>query len=125
MVLSICSLVKKALLLVLVPIKIILILSRKTCTDTPEKLLIFARNKDIRLRQLGQGKEVGIVDMVIPLDQVRSAVALAFDSDRNTIYWSDVESHKISRSFLNGSRQEMIISSNLGKRFQKNECFRY
>ncbi|KAK6619502.1 hypothetical protein RUM43_012259 [Polyplax serrata] len=86
---------------------------KKTCTDTPEKLLIFARNKDIRLRQLGQGKEVGIIDMVIPLDQVRSAVALAFDSDGNMIYWSDVESHRISRSFLNGSNQEVIISSNL------------
>lgn len=87
---------------------------RKSCTDTPEKLLIFARNKDIRLRQLGQGKEVGIIDMVIPLDQVRSAVALAFDSDKNTIYWTDVESHRISKSFLNGSNQEVVISSNLG-----------
>lgn len=53
--------------------------------------------------------------MVIPLDQVRSAVALAFDSDGNMIYWSDVESHRISRSFLNGSNQEVIISSNLGE----------
>lgn len=51
--------------------------------------------------------------MVIPLDDVQSAVALAYDADTNQIYWSDVEGHRISRSYLNGSHQEIVIDTNL------------
>lgn len=59
-------------------------------------------------------KEVGNIDMVIPLDRVQSAVALAFDSDTDRIYWTDVEGKSISRSFLNGSQQEIVVNTNLG-----------
>lgn len=53
--------------------------------------------------------------MVIPLDKVQSAVALGFDSDTDRIYWTDVEANSISRSYLNGTQQEVVINTNLGK----------
>lgn len=55
------------------------------------------------------------VDMVIPVDDIRSAVAVAWDSDSDSIFWTDVESDTINRAHLNGSRQTVIVSSNLGK----------
>ncbi|KAL0269017.1 UNVERIFIED_CONTAM: hypothetical protein PYX00_010764 [Menopon gallinae] len=86
---------------------------KRTCFTEPEKLLIFARKKDIRLRSLSEDLSVRNIDMVIPLDDVQSAVALAYDADSNQIYWSDVEGHRISRSYLNGSHQEIVVDTNL------------
>jgi hypothetical protein len=54
------------------------------------------------------------VDMVIPVDGIRSAVALAWDSHSDSIFWTDIESDTVNRAHLNGSRQRAIISSNLG-----------
>jgi hypothetical protein len=55
------------------------------------------------------------VDIVIPVDGIRSAVAVAWDSDSDSIFWTDVESDTINRAHLNGSQQRVIVSSNLGK----------
>jgi len=55
------------------------------------------------------------VDVVIPVDGIRSAVAVAWDSDSDSIFWTDVESDTINRAHLNGSQQRVIVSSNLGK----------
>lgn len=89
--------------------------SRRTCTSVPDKLLLIARKKDIRLRQL-EPKNASIeVDMVVPLDGLKSAVALEWCSESDYIYWTDVGRGSISRAFLNGSNQATIISTNLGK----------
>lgn len=48
-----------------------------TCTDTPDQLLLIARKKDIRMRQLVTGNASAanappaIADMVIPLDGLK------------------------------------------------------
>jgi len=52
--------------------------------------------------------------MVIPVDDVQSASALAWDSNSDNVFWADAESNTISRAALNGSNQKTIISSNLG-----------
>lgn len=54
-------------------------------------------------------------DMVLPVDGVKSAVAISWDSNTDSIFWSDVEADVISRAFLNGSRQQIVIGNNLGK----------
>jgi hypothetical protein len=59
--------------------------------------------------------EYSDVDMVIPVDGIRSAVALAWDSHSDSIFWTDIESDTINRAHLNGSQQRAIVSSNLGK----------
>jgi low-density lipoprotein receptor-related protein 4 len=86
---------------------------RKTCDKSPENLLLFARSQDLRIHLLG-GVE-SQVDMVIPVDDVQSASALAWDSSSDNVFWADAESNTISRAALNGSNQHTIISSNLGR----------
>ncbi|PSN54231.1 Low-density lipoprotein receptor-related protein 4 [Blattella germanica] len=83
--------------------------NRRKCDSTPTKLLLFARKKDLRMRQL----ENSDVDMVIPVDGIRSAVALAWDSDSDLIFWTDVDSDTINRAHINGSQQSIIVNSNL------------
>ena len=51
--------------------------------------------------------------MVIPLDGLKSAVALDWCSQYDYIYWTDVGRSSISRAFLNGSNQETIVQNNL------------
>ncbi|XP_068085893.1 low-density lipoprotein receptor-related protein 4 [Anabrus simplex] len=84
----------------------------RTCDSTPEQLLLFARKKDLRVRQLGAQPNVA-VDMVVPLDGIQSAVALAWDSDTDSIFWTDVEADTISRASLNGSNERVVVNSNL------------
>lgn len=52
---------------------------------------------------------------VIPVDGIKSAVALAWDSKSDLIYWTDVERDSISRAHWNGSNQEVLVHSNVGK----------
>ncbi|KDR24262.1 Low-density lipoprotein receptor-related protein 4, partial [Zootermopsis nevadensis] len=91
------------------PIGLQLHADRRNCDSAAAKLLLFARKKDLRMRQL----ENSDVDMVIPVDGIRSVIALAWDSDSDSIFWTDVESDTINRAHLNGSQQEVIVSSNL------------
>lgn len=86
---------------------------RRNCDSTPDQLMIFARKKDLRLRRLDT--EDQSYDMVLPVDGIKSAVALAWDSNSDSIFWSDVENDLISRAFLNGSKQQPVIANNLGK----------
>lgn len=53
------------------------------------------------------------VDMVIPLDNLKSTIALDFCSETDRIYWSDVGKSTISRAFLNGSNQETVVQDGL------------
>ncbi|RZC38041.1 low-density lipoprotein receptor-related protein 4, partial [Asbolus verrucosus] len=84
---------------------------RKSC-QKPEKLLIFARKKDLRIRHL-DSNSVHQHQMVIPVDGVKSAVAIAWDSETDYIFWTDVERDTINRALWNGSNQEVIVYSNI------------
>ena len=46
-------------------------------------------------------------DDVIPLADVRNAVALDWDAKDGHIYWTDVTTDSINRALWNGSRQEV------------------
>lgn len=85
----------------------------KTCTLEPDELLLVARKKDIRIRQLNSKDPSKEVDMVIPLDGLKSIVALDWCSETDIIYWTDVGRSAIGKANLNGSNQEILISSNL------------
>lgn len=87
----------------------------RSCDQTPEKLLLYARKRDLRLKQLQPKKQVESLDMVIPVNSIKSAVALDWDVNSNSIFWSDVDKDTINRAFLNGSRQTVIAKSNLRK----------
>ncbi|KNC20826.1 hypothetical protein FF38_11235 [Lucilia cuprina] len=86
----------------------------KSCKSAPDELILVARRKDIRLRQLiGKPSSSADVDMIIPLDNLKHAVALDWSSDTDTIYWTDVERSTINKAHLNGSFQQKVIHSNL------------
>lgn len=78
-------------------------------------MLIFARKKDIRLQQLSSSVGRTNIDMVVPLDGIMSADALAVDPEKQMIYWTDIEGGIISRSRLNGSDQQLLVATNLRK----------
>ncbi|XP_057339839.1 low-density lipoprotein receptor-related protein 4-like isoform X2 [Microplitis mediator] len=81
----------------------------KNCAD--DNFLILARKRDLRL--IPVDKPMRAFDTVIPVDHVQSAVALAWDSDDDMVYWTDVELDTISRAHLNGTNQTIVISHNL------------
>ncbi|XP_023246171.1 low-density lipoprotein receptor-related protein 4 isoform X3 [Copidosoma floridanum] len=82
----------------------------KTCKADVDNILAFARKKDITMISLDQNKPF---DVVIPLDNVESAVGLAWDPLNRTIYWTDFSTHTISRASLDGSNRQTIIKNNL------------
>lgn len=84
----------------------------KSC-QKPEKLLLIARKKDLRIRQFD--KKTSSLEMVIPVDGVKSAVALAWDSKTDSIFWTDIEKDTINRACWNGSNQQVLVNSNLSK----------
>lgn len=51
--------------------------------------------------------------MVVPLDGLKSTIAIDWCSQTDRIYWTDVGRSAISRANLNGSNQEHIITTNL------------
>ena len=85
----------------------------KNCQASADDLLLFARKKELRLMSLDQPSK--IFDTVIPVDDVESAVALTWDSDDDTIFWTDVEADTISKAHLDGTNQAAIVYHNLGK----------
>ncbi|XP_043938468.1 low-density lipoprotein receptor-related protein 4 isoform X2 [Protopterus annectens] len=81
-----------------------------TCSESLDKFLLFARRTDIRRISFDTDDRS---DDVIPLADVRSAVALDWDSKEESIYWTDVTTDSINRARWDGSRQEIVVDSSL------------
>uniref|UniRef100_A0AAR2JUY7 Low-density lipoprotein receptor-related protein 4 n=1 Tax=Pygocentrus nattereri TaxID=42514 RepID=A0AAR2JUY7_PYGNA len=80
------------------------------CALSLDKFLLFARRTDIR--RISFDTE-DMSDDVIPLADVRNAVALDWDSRDGHIYWTDVTTDSISRALWNGSKQEVVVDTSL------------
>uniref|UniRef100_A0A3Q3IDS7 Low-density lipoprotein receptor-related protein 4 n=1 Tax=Monopterus albus TaxID=43700 RepID=A0A3Q3IDS7_MONAL len=80
------------------------------CANSLDKFLLFARRTDIR--RISFDTE-DMSDYVIPLADVRNAVALDWDAKGGYIYWTDVTTDSINRALWNGTNRIVIISSNL------------
>lgn len=85
---------------------------KRTC-QRPDKLLIFARKKDLRLKHLDKDA-VHQHEMVIPVDGIKTAVALAWDSKTDTVFWTDMEKDTINKAHWNGSMQQVLVTTNVG-----------
>uniref|UniRef100_A0A2K6K2Y9 LDL receptor related protein 4 n=1 Tax=Rhinopithecus bieti TaxID=61621 RepID=A0A2K6K2Y9_RHIBE len=72
--------------------------------------LLFARRMDIR--RISFDTE-DLSDDVIPLADVRSAVALDWDSRDDHVYWTDVSTDTISRAKWDGTGQEVVVDTSL------------
>ena len=55
------------------------------------------------------------MDNVIPVDGVKKAMGLDFHAANDMIYWTDIQSKTISRAHINGTSQQTIATTNLGK----------
>ncbi|XP_072942146.1 low-density lipoprotein receptor-related protein 4 [Epargyreus clarus] len=100
------------------PIGLSLMADGRTCKETLDKLLLYTRSKDIRLKQLNPRTHLESLDMVsykkvVPVQNIKSAVALDWDHNSNSIFWTDVDKNTINRAFLNGSNQTVIVKTNL------------
>ncbi|XP_017769836.1 PREDICTED: low-density lipoprotein receptor-related protein 4 [Nicrophorus vespilloides] len=84
---------------------------RKTCQQ-PENFLVLARKKDLRIKHLDTDAN-NHHEIVVPVDGVKSAVAIAWDSRKDTIFWTDVDRNTISKAHWNGSDQQIIIKDNI------------
>ncbi|RZF33205.1 hypothetical protein LSTR_LSTR009750 [Laodelphax striatellus] len=86
--------------------------NNRTCDSTPEDLLIYVRTKDLRIRQLTVN-ESHAYDVVMPVNKIKSAVALSWDANSDSIFWSDIKTKVISRVYLNGSKEDRVVDTNL------------
>ncbi|XP_055385944.1 low-density lipoprotein receptor-related protein 4 isoform X2 [Condylostylus longicornis] len=86
---------------------------KRTCNTTPENLIIIARKKDIRLKKMDFNSSSYEIDMIIPLDGIKSTIAIDWCSKTDFIYWADVERGSISTAHINGSFQKTVISTNI------------
>uniref|UniRef100_A0A8C2MKS1 Low density lipoprotein receptor-related protein 4 n=1 Tax=Cricetulus griseus TaxID=10029 RepID=A0A8C2MKS1_CRIGR len=80
------------------------------CAQSLDKFLLFARRMDIR--RISFDTE-DLSDDVIPLADVRSAVALDWDSRDDHVYWTDVSTDTISRAKWDGTGQEVVVDTSL------------
>ncbi|RUS89222.1 hypothetical protein EGW08_003032, partial [Elysia chlorotica] len=77
-----------------------------TCQTEMRNFLIFTRGKDIRKISL----EVDYyMDVVVPVGEVRNAIAIDVDVIEGKMYWTDTVLDRISRANLDGSDVEILV----------------
>lgn len=85
----------------------------KTCSESPEELLIYARQKDLRISQLTEPSQT--YETVLPVMNVKSVAAIAWESTNDSLYWADVDKGEINRAYINGTYQYNVIKHNTSK----------
>eukprot|EP00106_Octopus_bimaculoides_P021308 XP_014788750.1 PREDICTED: low-density lipoprotein receptor-related protein 4-like [Octopus bimaculoides] len=82
----------------------------KTCRDRIDNFLLFSTKSDIRRISFDTAE---MVDMVIPVGNLQNVVAVEWDSNANSVFWTDVSTDTIGRAQWDGSQSEIIIGSSL------------
>ncbi|KAE8753091.1 low-density lipoprotein receptor, partial [Frankliniella occidentalis] len=106
------------------PVGVRLQSNRRSCEASPESMLVYVRKKEIHLREMsGSAAETGALaalglgssarDVVLAVDGVRHAQAVAWDSASDSIFWSDFKATTISRARRDGSQQRVVVGSDL------------
>ncbi|XP_048242332.1 low-density lipoprotein receptor-related protein 6-like isoform X1 [Haliotis rufescens] len=85
-----------------------LLTNNKTCADGPQKNLFLARRTDLRRISLDTPD---YTDVVLPLDNIRHAIAIDYDPVEGYVYWTDDEVQSIRRAQLDGTSQEVLINT--------------
>jgi len=78
----------------------------KTCPQRPEEILLLARRQDLRTISLDT-EDHSI--FLLPMTNVRQAVAVDFDPVEDHLYWTDDERKAIVRAHLDGSDQKTLM----------------
>ncbi|KAL3843281.1 hypothetical protein ACJMK2_021223 [Sinanodonta woodiana] len=83
---------------------------KKTCIENIDVFLLFTTRSDVRRITLNSPDQS---DVVIPLSNIESTMAVDFDSTNDMIYWTDVGANTISRAKWDGNNEEIIVGSSL------------
>ncbi|XP_076470996.1 low-density lipoprotein receptor-related protein 4-like isoform X2 [Babylonia areolata] len=83
---------------------------KHTCSQQISSFLLFATKKDVRRLSLDARE---LADVVISLSKVSSAIGVEYDSDTDSIYWSDLDADIIGHASWNGSTEEVLVGSSL------------
>lgn len=93
------------------PIGVKLSENGRTCKDGPTDFIIFARRTDIRQISLDIDY---IVDAVLPLPSMTSAMTVDVDVVTGDIYWSDTADDTIMKSTSDGIYYSKVIGDSIG-----------
>lgn len=74
------------------------------------ELLLLARRTDLRRISLDTPD---FTDIVLPLEDIRHAIAIDFDPLEGYIYWTDDEVRAIRRSFVDGSGSQFVVTAQI------------
>lgn len=77
-----------------------------TCADGPQELLLLARRTDICVIYLDSAD---YTHKILPLNNIKHAIAVDYDTVDNFIYWTDDKVKKIQRARLNGTEQIDVV----------------
>ncbi|KAK7175881.1 hypothetical protein R3I93_000216 [Phoxinus phoxinus] len=80
------------------------------CAQSLDKFLLFARRTDIRRISFDTEDKL---DDVIPLADIRNALALDWDASERYIYWTDITTDSINRAKWDGTKQEVVVDTSL------------
>ncbi|XP_041365332.1 low-density lipoprotein receptor-related protein 4-like [Gigantopelta aegis] len=84
---------------------------KTNCSKDIGTFLLFSTQSDIRRVTLGLQPE--IADVVIPLSGISRAVGVEWDSDSDSVFWTDVGSDVIGKAKWDGSGEEIVIGTSL------------
>lgn len=93
------------------PIGVTLSKDERRCNEGPNDFIIFARRTD--LRQISLDKEY-LVDVVLPLPSMTSAMTVDVDALTGDIYWADTATKAITKSTPDGIYYSKVIGESLG-----------
>lgn len=79
-----------------------------TCAKRPEKLLLIVQQTEICHSSLDTPD---YTTFILPLQNIRHAIAIDFDPVDEMLYWTDDKARTIRRAFLNGTGQENITTT--------------
>ncbi|KAE8613421.1 hypothetical protein XENTR_v10007716 [Xenopus tropicalis] len=80
----------------------------KMCMHGATELLLLVRRTDLRRISLDTPD---FTDIVLPLDDIRHAIAIDYDPVEGYIYWTDDEVRAIRRTQIDGSSSQYIVTS--------------
>ncbi|CAH3029645.1 unnamed protein product, partial [Porites evermanni] len=84
----------------------------KTC-EAPQQFLLFADATYGRIVKVLPHDPQQRVQLPLSASIITRPVALGYDLVQDRVYWTDVTRNTISRSFLNGSMQEVLFDQNV------------
>ncbi|KAL8566047.1 hypothetical protein ACOMHN_036206 [Nucella lapillus] len=83
----------------------------KTCASGAEKILLLARDGDLRKISLDTPDYTAAV---LPLENIGLAIAIDFDPVECYVYWTQYRPKYIQRARLDGTGQETLVDTELG-----------